>query len=333
MPYTVWGAFKAFRDNTVDLDSDQTKRARASRDYLFEQLKQLAQGDSGFPMLSSTYLTFGSFARRTKIRPLDDVDIMITFNGHDTVMKCSPSDPYAYWLKIKDQSAPLALFPDEFGYVNSTKLLNKIKSVLTQVSNYGKAEIRKNMQAAVLNLTSYTWSFDIVPAVPVDDGTGDIAYYLIPNGRGDWIRTDPRIDGNNVTELNKRHSGNFLPTVRLLKYWNRRTQKPRLASYYFETLALRVFEYATPIMGFPQAVKYFFDNCPTHLHSSCTDPKRLGPDLDADVNWETKMKISEAQAEAAKYAGNALMYEHQSDEKKAIYWWQQVFGQEFPTYG
>jgi hypothetical protein len=133
--------------------------------------------------------------------------------------------------------------------------------------------------------------------------------------------------------VNKHHNGQFLPTVRLLKYWNRRTHKPRLSSYYFETLAIKVFDYASPITGFPEAVKYFFDTCPAHLLSSCPDPKNLGPDLDTDVSWEVKTKVSEAIATAAKYAGYALMYESKSDYKNAIYWWQRVFGSEFPNYG
>jgi hypothetical protein len=333
MSYTVGGAFNTFREVTVDLDSKETGTARTSRDYLFEQLKQLARNDPEFPMSSSSYLNFGSFARRTKIRPLDDIDMMIMFNGRDTIAKNSPDTPYTYWLWIAAPDAPLALFPDDFGYVNSTKLLNKIKRSLAQVPNYGKAEIKKNMQAVVLNLTSYPWVFDVVPAVPVDDGSGGTAYYLIPNGLGDWIRTDPRIDSDNVTRLNKRHNGNFLPTVRLLKYWNGRSHKPKIASYYFETLALKVYEQATTITNFPQAVECFFRNCPAYLHLSCQDPKGLGPDLDADVSWETKNKVSEAMVEAAKHAGYALMYERQSNEKDAIYWWQRVFGSEFPGYG
>jgi len=333
MPYTVWGAFKAFRDIAVDLDPKETSTARTSRDYLFEQLKRLARSDSEFPMSSGSYLTFGSFARRTKIRPLDDIDMMIILNGRDTTVTNSPSGPYTYWLRINSPNAPLALFPDGYGYVNSTKLLNKIKKMLAQVPSYGKAEIKKNMQAVVLNLTSYPWVFDIVPAVPVDDGAGGTAHYLIPNGSGDWIRTDPRVDNDNVTRVNKRHNGNFLRTVRLLKYWNGRTHKPKLASYYFETLALKVFECATPIADFPQSVEYFLSSCPTYLRSSCQDPKGLGPDLDADVSWDTKDKVSEALAEAAKYAGYALMFERQSSEEDAIYWWQRVFGSEFPSYG
>ncbi len=331
MPYTVWGAFKAFRENTVDLDSNQTKKARTSRDYLFDQLKSLANKDPEFPLLTSNYLPFGSFARRTKIRPLDDVDMMIILNGRDTTVYAS--SPYTYWLKIVKPDAPLAHFSDDYGYVSSTKLLYKIKRLLASVPNYSKADLHKNMQAVVLNLVSYSWSFDIVPAVPIGDALGNTVYYLIPNGTGEWIRTDPRIDAGNVTRVNTQHNGQFLPTVRLLKYWNRRTHKPRLASYYFETLAIKVFDYTLQIEDFPRAVTYFFNSCPTYLRLPCQDPKRLGPNLGADVDWETKNKVSQAMSTAAEYAKCALMREEQSKHEDAIYWWQRIFGPEFPNYG
>ena len=167
----------------------------------------------------------------------------------------------------------------------------------------------------------------------MNDGSGGDAYYLIPNGSGDWIPTDPRIDAANVTALNTQHRGSLLPTIRLLKYWNRRTHKPRLSSYYFETLVLKVFRYGENIAAFPQAIKYFFDRCPSHLLSSCPDPKGLGPALDMHVDWETKLKITAAMSEASKFANCALLCERLSRPKEAIYWWGRIFGPEFPSYG
>ncbi len=333
MPYTVWGAFDQFRKQTVDLDSEVTKTARKSRDYLFDQIKNLASNDSGFPRLHGSFLPFGSFARSTKIRPLDDIDLLVLLNGSGTQDTRPSSDPYTSWLKITDDKAPLAVFRNDYGYVNSTKILNKIKGSLANVANYQKADIHKNMQAVTLKLRSYDWVFDIVPAVPIADHYGNTIHYVIPNGKGDWIRTDPRIDRTNVTRLNTSHESNFLPTVRLLKYWNRRTHKPTLPSYYFETLAIKVFEHAPKIQSFPTAVKYFFDYCSTYLWSSCPDPKNLGPDLDAEVSFETKRKIADAMSQAAEYAQYASMYELNKNNEKAISWWGRIFGPEFPGYG
>jgi len=333
MAYTVWGAFNNFRQDTVDLAPDDTKTARASRDYLFDQIRRLAQNNWDFPRLGGGYLSFGSFPRKAKIQPLDDIDVLILLNGRGTEVSQSYSELYTYYLKVMEDSAPLSLFADEYGYVNSTKILNKIKSHLSSISNYKKAEIKKTMQAVTLALKSYDWVFDIVPAVPVYCSSGKIAYYLIPDGKGKWIRTDPRIDSSNITQVNSRHDGKFLPTVRLLKYWNTRTHKPRFQSYYFENLAIKVFQNAPVINDFPTAVEYFFYNCPYYIRLSCPDPKGLGPALDLSVDWSTKGKVIDAMSEASTFAGYALMYEAKSDHKEAIYWWGRIFGSEFPTYG
>jgi hypothetical protein len=237
------------------------------------------------------------------------------------------------WLRILNNAAPLAAFPDAFGYVNSTKVLNAFKAALTDVPAYAKAEIKRNGEAVSLSLSSYPWAFDVVPAVPVNDGRGGYAYYLIPNGSGDWIATDPRRDAARATTVNQRHFGELLPVIRLLKYWNRRVHKPRLPSYYFETLVINIFQAASLIGDHPTAVSQFFSTCSTSIWLPCPDPKGLGPALDRDVSGDTKLKVSEAMKEAAQFASYATMYESLGNPETAIYWWGRVFGTDFPEYG
>lgn len=38
-------------------------------------------------------------------------------------------------------------------------------------------------------------------------------------------------------------------------------------------------------------------------------------------------------SEASTFAEYALVYEKKLDNKEAIYWWQRIFGYEFPAYG
>jgi hypothetical protein len=190
------------------------------------------------------------------------------------------------------------------------------------------------MQAVTLSLKSYDWVYDIVPTVKVNGYYGRKDYFLIPDGYGNWIATDPRIDADNITQVNLRHDGKFLPTMRLLKYWNSRTHKPILKSYYFETLAIKVFNnYPQKITDFPNAVKTFFDYCPHYLSIQCPDPKNLGENLDASIDNLVKQKVINAMADASRYARDALIYESQSNHEQAIYCWQRVFGSNFPNYG
>jgi hypothetical protein len=315
MPITVWGAFDKFRKDTVDLDSAESDKARTSRDYLFGQPRDLNSLDSDCPKIS-TYLPYGSFARKTKIRPVDDIDLLAMVAGTGLRSQQKSTDPYVYSLVITDTNAALARFNDGTGNVSSTKLVNQIKKSLGKVINYSKAEINRNQQAVSAYLDS-----------------SKIEFYLIPNGYGHWMRSDPRKDTESVTRVNKKHNGNLLPTMRLLKYWNWRTHKPRLSSYYFETLALKVFENAPTIDSFPKAIRYFFSFCPIYLDFACSDPKVLGPDLDKDVASDTKKKVKDAMKEAELASGEAIAFESLSRQEFAINCWKKVFGPSFPGYG
>ena len=335
VPTSVNASFNVFRENVVDLDSGQTQRARASRDYLCEQLKGLQNRDSSFPVLTGDFHPFGSFARGTKTRPLNDIDVLVVLNGRGTTSKQqSSTDRYEYWLYISDNTAPLAKFPDGNGYIDSTKILNKIKSSLGTIANYEQAEINRRKQAVRFKLKSYSWVFDIVPAVGISNVNGPgTNYYLIPDGSGDWIRTDPRVDRNNMNHAVTRHGSLFRPLVRLLKYWNQRAGKPTLTSYYFETLVLNVFEYAPAIDTLPKAIHYFFNNCYGYLMSSCPDPKGLGPALDRNIDADTKNKVSNAMLDGSVRSKLALEKASEGNVKEAIEWWVRVFGSGFPAYG
>jgi hypothetical protein len=335
MVYTVESAFNSFRENIVDLTPSDTSKARSSRNYLFEQIRYLAQNNADFPRLAGNYISFGSFARKTKIRPLDDIDVLILLNGKGSTVSHYQGDIYN--LQIDNNSAPLFPFCDSssllFKYVNSTKVLNKLRDRLSSIHNYRKAEIKKTMQAVTLNLSSYDWVFDIVPAVNIVDGYGNTLYYIIPDGRGKWIRTNPNIDSKNVTAINQQHGGNFLPLMRLLKYWNARIYKPRLPSYYFEYLAIKVFNGAPKIVNFSRSIKYFFDNCPLYIQSPCYDPKNLGANLDFSIDYSTKQKVIEAMSQASHIAEQSIWHQTKSSQSAAINSWRSIFGIEFPTYG
>ena len=191
MALSVSGAFTQFRRDYVDIDKDTTDTARSSRGYLVNQLTGLSRSVVGMPSLTGDYLSFGSFARSTKRAPLDDIDLMmfIDCDGREEQIR---GRPYTSRLIVGTHS-PLYPFADSAGVVNSTRVLNKLRDSLGTVPNYGRADIHRKQQAVALKLTSYTWSYDIVPAVEVSQVLGGKAmYFVIPDGSGSWM---PRIRG------------------------------------------------------------------------------------------------------------------------------------------
>ena len=103
MPYTVWGAFDAFRKNTVDLVADEVSRALVSRDYLIDQIKTLARTDATFPRMSGDAIPYGSLhARRRSVRSM-----MLTFCSCSTVEEHGPHPPQTTLMCIGSRSKML----------------------------------------------------------------------------------------------------------------------------------------------------------------------------------------------------------------------------------
>lgn len=144
---TVKAAFKKFQSYIVDLEQTTTEIGRASQEYLFEQVKKLSKNHSNFPRLKGNYIPFGSFARKTKIHPLDDIDLLLLLNGRGISVELSYRQKASGYgvnmtavcrVKITDIRSPLLSFADNKGYVNSIKILNRIKYHLASVPNYQK---------------------------------------------------------------------------------------------------------------------------------------------------------------------------------------------------
>lgn len=320
--------FERFRNERVDLDPEQSKQAVASRDFLISQIQGQAASNKNFPVITGGFLPFGSFSRKNKIRPLDDVDLLVALNGAGTMAQQSPNDANTWWLRISNPSASLAVFPDGYGFVNSTKVLNAIRDGLMKVKSYRRADLKKDMEAVVLNLTSYPWNFDVVPAVPIGNTPGKVDYYLIPDGTGNWKRTDPRVDAQLVNNA-QQHNQLFQPLCRLLKYWNKRTHKPVLPSYYFEILVIWVFQNRT-ITSLKLGLLDFFTHAPSVLYQTCPDPKRLGSNLDADIDVQTKKKVATAMDDARKAVTGAQGFGmFQGMGTQELEYWRRVFGQEY----
>ena len=89
-------AFEQFRSEKVDLEPVDVDKARRSRDYLKDQLVRINNGDSSFPRLTGEFMAYGSFARKTKVRPLDDLDMLVMLQGQSTLVQQASWDAYTY---------------------------------------------------------------------------------------------------------------------------------------------------------------------------------------------------------------------------------------------
>jgi len=215
-----------------DIEPTRAQKDQAGRShrYLREALKS---GQFEHRILDD-YL-IGSYARHTALKPQDDVDIIFVI------------DPTSWEIPLfrtwPDPAAVLASFARavRYRYSESTVAVQR-RSVRLDVSHV---------------------SIDFVPAIQDEEDperihVADVREFL---GFADnrWIPSLPRRHARAIVELNGLHDGQFIPLVKLLKYWNSQLpEASRLRSFAIETLAATVFRHQD-IEDFESALVTFFD--------------------------------------------------------------------------
>lgn len=326
MALNVNNAFAEFLRDTINLDPDQTKDARKSRDWLCEQIDALPNRYDNFPLLVCDYhLHYGSFARKTKIRPLDDIDLIIGLHAEGSTY-------LDYGDRVEVTVSPYAqrltgLCHEGTNLINSKKVLNRFKAGLSKIHQYKSAEIKYTQQAAVLNLSSYDWSFDIVPCFMTAEDSWGRTCYLIPDGKGHWMKTDPRIDKALTTSVNQQHNGHVLNVLRLLKFWTKRPITTAIPSYLLETIILKYYEVRTAqASSYPDVeIPYLLDHIANVILWDVEDPKSIQGNINR-LDSETRHRISAVAKRHAEYAWQARKHEDNGDSEASIKAWQQVFG-------
>lgn len=331
MAKTVSEAFSTFSTDCVNLEKSETDTARNSRDWLLKQI-ELFQYDNTFPKSYSEHdISYGSFARRTKIRPLDDIDVMICLSAQGSTYYEYSADrveitanPHCNLNGFCNPSSDI---------LNSTKVINKLVKKLEGVGHYKKAEIKRNGEAATLSLLFYDWTFDIVPCFMTAPESSGKAFYLIPDGKGNWKKTDPRIDKQRTTDINQNNDGYVLNVIRIIKYWNKRSTMPSMSSYLLETMILDYYENTSEtvssdiVLEILRVLGYLL----TAVFDTVSDPKGIQGDIN-DLSYDVRNKISTRSSLDVARICEAIQFECDGKQKEAINKWREIFGSEFPEY-
>lgn len=332
MANTVNAAFSEFMSNKVNLDADVVSNARKSRDNLLDNIAEFSNKDGFFTLCKEYNVHFGSFARKTKCRDLDDIDLMIGISANNATYNSSdPWDNVRITANANDVAQSACMRED--GTLNSTKVVNKFKKALEGVREYSRSDIHRSGEAVVLNLKSKEWSFDIVPCfhtVEEDDGR---SYYLIPNGKGNWKKTDPLKDKEHVTSTNQAKDGRLLELVRLIKRWNETKNSGSVPSYLLETMIVYYADSVTELdqyidFRFKNAMKYIADN----ILASVSDMKDIQGDINT-LSYMSRFSLQSKFQTVYEKACTAWDYEKSGDHENAIKKWGEIFGSDFPEYG
>ncbi|MCM1566682.1 MAG: nucleotidyltransferase [Dehalobacter sp. 4CP] len=333
MAITVNSAFSEFMRDIVNLDPNVTTNARQSRDNLLSNIAEFDNIDGFFDLCESFNIHFGSFARHTKCRELNDIDLMVgiaangaTYNSYDNW------DNVRITASTTNQAQKDCTRDDKT--LNSTQVVNKFKKQLENVREYSRSEVKRSGEAIVLNLRSKDWSFDIIPCFHTVTESDGRAYYLIPNSKGNWKKTDPTIDKEKVTSTNQNKDERVLELIRLFKKWNKVKNATTLPSYLLETLLI---DYCQTVSSLSEYIDLRFrDALPyvsQHIYNPIYDMKNIQGDINA-LSYADRVVISNKALTDYDKACKASYAElTEKDQKKAINLWGEVFGSDFPAYG
>jgi hypothetical protein len=131
-------------------------------------------------------------------------------------------------------------------WVSSSKLVEGFAAVLKR--RFSQTKIKANGQAVTIQMTqgastaSRGLGYDVVPCFSLNPHQpGELGFYLMPDGHGGWIRTNPRYDAAVADLLQKDHNRLFRKVVKLLKFWNNEKLDGKLASYFIELAIAKAF--------------------------------------------------------------------------------------------
>ncbi|WP_346780418.1 hypothetical protein, partial [Pseudomonas aeruginosa] len=141
MATTVISAFNEFLKEKVNLDPEDTKAARLDRDNLRTRIQGLQNSVDYFPTLyTEADINYGSFSRRTKKRPLDDVDMFFCLMAQGAVY--NDYDQNNITVTIENTASNLYQYTkDDNKTISSIKILNKFKRSLENIYQYRNAEV------------------------------------------------------------------------------------------------------------------------------------------------------------------------------------------------
>ncbi len=328
MARTVGSAFDEFLKKTVRLDKDRSDLAKSSKNSLITQISNFPD-DGIFPLLHPDIsIDYGSFSRKTKIRPLDDIDIMVILHAQGS----NRVDSLEH-IEIHVNPGAKTLLPlcnDGTYILNSIKVINKFKEYIKGVRMYSKAEIKRNQEALTLNLSSYEWVYDLVPSFVALDFNSS-TFYLIPDGKGNWKKTDPRIDKQRTESIKSLQDISVLDVIRIFKFWTKRSTMPTMKSYYLENLILNYYDTKTS----SNSIRVEILNILAHIHHNVglplNDPKGFQGDIN-HLTVEERDKIKNKAAEDYHKTKKANAAEENGNIKESIEIWTEIFGGNFPKY-
>lgn len=286
---TVSDAFQRFKGN-LELPATHSQTASAAQQELRRRL-------SAYFPIEDSFLT-GSYARHTKIHPLNDIDVMFVRNGMRVGLTAS-------------------------GGVLPSQALDGVAQAAT--SAFGNTvKIKKQSRSVNLSFAGLDFGFDVIPAwLRQPDG-----YWIPDTDTSGWIPTDPHVHAQIMTDANERSGGRLKPVIKMVKHWSRKNYD-LFCSFHLELICEWVFRQSR-IDNFQTGVASVLVGLPQFVGVDVVDPVYRLHRVDKPLSTEDFQRLHNRVTNDAEKARIAIQLENAGRHAEAIEKWQYIFVDGFP---
>lgn len=294
MAQTVGAAFGVFDDN---LNLDPRERTRAQD--LHNAIREAVSVDF---LVTASFLQ-GSFARKTMLKPLKDVDIVLILNSALRYYYYGPDGPAAVMEAFK----PLVrrVFPE---------------------AQFDQGEEPAG-KALRVSLPGCPFTIDLVPAFEEEPASE----YVLIGDRHErtWELSNTRIQRRRVSERNLATGGAFVHQVRMGKAFCKYHEDEL---DFFKGIVMESLAYVAikTRMSHDEAVRAILRHAASAVYGPIYEP--AGED-DVTAKWTPQQRSVAARvfADAARRADEAIRLDAAKDVAGAIDAWHNLLGTDFPV--
>lgn len=280
-------AFDRF-DEGLALPKGARKRAEAAHNKLRDVLKEagVAQGA----------ILQGSFARKTMLPPLKDIDMVAFLTAE-----------YEY---LKDEPG------------GSDRAMDIIQKAIADA--YERAKFDRSQHALKVDLGD-EFTFDVVPGFNTEPGNDMI--WIADRDQDHFELSDTRRVTDRIQERNKACNGVFVHQVRMIRQWMKRTFKEELPGFIGECIAYAAI---TAEESHDAACSRAFTVGARLLANRTVDVPGASENVldrltESEIDW-LKSEIESARDRAKEALGLAA----DGDHAAAVDVWYSIFGDPFP---
>jgi hypothetical protein len=303
---------EAFEELMRRIELDPTRSALASRRYAAVK----GRIESSLP--GKTVSQVGSFARKTKIRPMSPSDQLDV----DAVVRFATARTFA---------------PAGEG-VTPGAALDTVKRALVSDSTY---RLMAPVTDAPVVWLEYADGFrlELIPSFVDGTGTnprpGGPACYLVGTSSGSWVAADYDFDSEVITGLNQSPaiSGSLVPAIKMIKTFVR-TMEIGLDSFHSEILAALVVPSAIAnweslglSWGYQHLLAFFLSTVGSHLEGPISLPGSYSRPVDSGLS---SYQLATKGEELRNLGTKAWSLCKEGDQSSSLPGWRAFFGDPFP---